>query len=131
MTRKADHLTRELPRWLNGLLIFGTFAAVALCELRRPLRPARESKLRRDARNTAISLMAAATVSLVEKPITSPLSRMVHRGRWGLLKMARLPLVCELFLAVLLLDYTLFVWHYLTHKVPFLWRFHLVHHADL
>src|SRR5205823_4105111 len=24
----------------------------------------------------------------------------------------------------------LWVWHVLTHKVPFLWRFHGVHHAD-
>ncbi|MGC2658882.1 MAG: sterol desaturase family protein [Bryobacteraceae bacterium] len=33
--------------------------------------------------------------------------------------------------AVLLMDYGLYVWHVLTHKVPFLWRFHLVHHIDL
>lgn len=31
---------------------------------------------------------------------------------------------------LVLLDYTLFVWHVLTHEVPFLWRFHEVHHAD-
>jgi sterol desaturase/sphingolipid hydroxylase (fatty acid hydroxylase superfamily) len=30
-----------------------------------------------------------------------------------------------------LLDYTLYVWHVLTHRVPFLWRFHVVHHVDL
>ena len=30
----------------------------------------------------------------------------------------------------MLLDYTLYVWHVLTHKVPVLWRFHEVHHAD-
>jgi sterol desaturase/sphingolipid hydroxylase (fatty acid hydroxylase superfamily) len=33
--------------------------------------------------------------------------------------------------AVLLLDYTLWHWHWLTHRVPLLWRFHLVHHVDL
>jgi sterol desaturase/sphingolipid hydroxylase (fatty acid hydroxylase superfamily) len=37
----------------------------------------------------------------------------------------------EATLAVLLLDYTLYVWHVLTHRVPFLWRFHIVHHVDL
>jgi sterol desaturase/sphingolipid hydroxylase (fatty acid hydroxylase superfamily) len=30
-----------------------------------------------------------------------------------------------------LLDYTLYLWHVLTHRVPLLWRFHLVHHVDL
>ncbi len=29
------------------------------------------------------------------------------------------------------MDYTMYVWHVLTHKVPVLWRFHLVHHVDL
>jgi sterol desaturase/sphingolipid hydroxylase (fatty acid hydroxylase superfamily) len=37
----------------------------------------------------------------------------------------------ETALAIVLLDYTLYVWHVLTHKVSFLWRFHLVHHVDL
>ena len=30
-----------------------------------------------------------------------------------------------------LMDYTFYVWHVLTHKVPLLWRMHLVHHVDL
>ena len=34
-------------------------------------------------------------------------------------------------LAVLLLDYTLWQWHWLNHHVGFLWRFHAAHHADL
>jgi sterol desaturase/sphingolipid hydroxylase (fatty acid hydroxylase superfamily) len=29
-----------------------------------------------------------------------------------------------------LLDYGLYVWHALTHKLPPLWRFHRVHHMD-
>ncbi len=34
-------------------------------------------------------------------------------------------------LAVILLDYTLWIWHWLNHRVPLLWRFHAAHHADL
>ena len=32
--------------------------------------------------------------------------------------------------AFLLLDYTNYLWHILNHKIPLLWRFHLVHHTD-
>jgi len=131
LTRKRDPMTRELPRWLNAVLVFGTLATVVLLEMRRPLRKSRQSKLERDARNAAFSLMAAATVALAEKPVTAPLSLAVHRNRWGLIKMARLPVALDLLLSVALLDYTLFIWHYLTHKVPFLWRFHKSHHVDL
>lgn len=28
-------------------------------------------------------------------------------------------------------DYTNYLWHTLNHKIPLLWRFHLVHHSDL
>lgn len=33
--------------------------------------------------------------------------------------------------AVVLLDYTSYLWHILVHRVPALWRCHLVHHVDL
>ena len=131
MAKRAGVMTRELPRWLNAVLVFGTLAAVVLCEMKRPLRKSRQSKLERDGRNLAVSVLAAATVAFAEKPVTAPLSLAVHRNSWGLLKMARLPLALELLLSVVLLDYTLYVWHYLTHKIPFLWRFHRVHHVDL
>jgi len=124
-------MTRELPRWLNAVLVLGTLATVVFLEIKRPLRKSRQGKLARDARNVAVSLMAAATVALAEKPVTAPLSLAVHQKRQGLLKMVRLPVALELLLCVALLDYTLYVWHYLTHKVPFLWRFHKPHHVDL
>jgi sterol desaturase/sphingolipid hydroxylase (fatty acid hydroxylase superfamily) len=91
----------------------------------------RQDKLTRDARNLLMSVMTAATVSIAEKPVTAPLSQAVERNNWGLLKLGRLPIWAELLFSVVLLDYTLYMWHYLTHKVPFLWRFHLVHHVDM
>lgn len=33
--------------------------------------------------------------------------------------------------ALLAMDYTFYAWHVMTHRLPFLWRFHLVHHVDL
>jgi sterol desaturase/sphingolipid hydroxylase (fatty acid hydroxylase superfamily) len=32
---------------------------------------------------------------------------------------------------VAFMDFMLYVWHLLNHEVPFLWRFHRVHHSDL
>jgi len=131
MASRNRKLATPLPSWLNNLLIFGTMATVALVEMNRPLRQARQSKLRRDRRNAAVALLAAATVSLFEKPVVAPLAKSVQRRNLGLLKLVRLPVACELLLAVVLMDYTLYLWHYLTHKVPLLWRFHLSHHVDL
>ena len=32
---------------------------------------------------------------------------------------------------VAFMDFILYVWHLLNHEMPFLWRFHRVHHSDL
>jgi sterol desaturase/sphingolipid hydroxylase (fatty acid hydroxylase superfamily) len=54
----------------------------------------------------------------------------VERNRWGLLKRYRLPRWLEAILAVALMDYTLYAWHVLTHRVPLLWSLHSWHHED-
>jgi sterol desaturase/sphingolipid hydroxylase (fatty acid hydroxylase superfamily) len=75
--------------------------------------------------------MTITAIRLTEKPLTRPLTRIVHEKRWGLLPRLELPAAAEIAAAVVLLDYTLYLWHVLTHKVPLLWRLHRVHHSDL
>lgn len=127
----AFKLSRELPGWLNGTLILGTFAAILWLEKRRPLRRQTENKLHRDLRNLAMAALSASAIHLTERPITARLTRWVDRRKYGLVKYANLPTWAEVLASVVLLDYTLYIWHVLTHKVPFLWRLHAVHHADL
>jgi sterol desaturase/sphingolipid hydroxylase (fatty acid hydroxylase superfamily) len=123
---------REIPMWLRAAGVGGALLALILLENRRPLRrDCHESTLRRNLRNVAVAAMSAAAVQVVEMPVTSRLTRLVTRKRIGLVQHLPLPEWLRTFLACLLLDYTLYIWHVLTHKVPFLWRFHRVHHADL
>lgn len=131
MAQNRGFMTGELSPWLNAILVLGTMVTVVYLEIKRPLRKTRQDKVTRDARNILMSTMTAATIAIAEKPLTTPLSLAVAQNHWGLLKLHRLPVWAELLFSVLLLDYTLYIWHYLTHKVPFLWRFHRVHHADL
>ncbi len=100
-------------------------------ELRRPLRKSVEPKLRRDARNLVIAGIGGIAIALAEQPVARPLAALVERRRWGLLQRLSLPLWLEVALAVILMDCTLYWWHVLTHRVPWLWRFHMVHHLDL
>lgn len=124
--------SHKLPAWLSGSLIVGAFGALLWLERRRPLRHSSiEPKLTRDARNLAVAALGAAALQIAERPVVEPLTRLAERRRWGLLKRVRLPLWLEVTLAVALLDYTLYLWHVLTHRAPFLWRFHVAHHADL
>jgi sterol desaturase/sphingolipid hydroxylase (fatty acid hydroxylase superfamily) len=115
--------------WIVALLIVALGAVVV--GVFRPLRRRVEAKLPRLARNLTVSAVGAAVVQLVEIPLIMPLSALVQTRGWGILNWLPLPAWAEVILAVILLDYTLYVWHVLTHRVPLLWRFHLVHHVDL
>jgi sterol desaturase/sphingolipid hydroxylase (fatty acid hydroxylase superfamily) len=122
---------RKIPNWVSVPLIASAFGALLWLERRRPLRPSVEPKLKRNVRNLAVAGLAAVALHFAERPVVAPLARAVERRGWGILKRRRLPLWLEVAAAVVLLDYTLYVWHVLTHRAPLLWRFHVVHHADL
>jgi sterol desaturase/sphingolipid hydroxylase (fatty acid hydroxylase superfamily) len=122
---------RKLPIWLSGSLFVGACGLLWLLERRRPLRKTVEQKLTHTGRNLAIAGLAVISLQIVEQPLIKPLTQLVQRRRWGLLKSLCLPTWLEVLLAVALMDYTLYLWHVLMHRIPFLWRFHLPHHVDL
>lgn len=109
----------------------GTFGVLYYFERRRPLRKQIEPKIVNVSRDLAIAATAGLAIRLFEKPVTDRLTKFVEKKRFGLLKIVGLPKWLETVLTVVLLDYTLYLWHVLTHKSPFLWRFHRIHHADL
>jgi sterol desaturase/sphingolipid hydroxylase (fatty acid hydroxylase superfamily) len=134
MSNHADGVpvsSRKVPAWLSGALVLGAFGALRWLERRRPLRRETESKPVRSARNLACAGASAVALRLLEQPVAARLTALVERRRAGLLKRVSLPVWLEVALAVVLLDYTLYAWHVLTHRVAWLWRFHVVHHVDL
>jgi sterol desaturase/sphingolipid hydroxylase (fatty acid hydroxylase superfamily) len=112
-------------------MVAGTLLMLVWQENRRPLRRATESKLRRQVRNFTIGALSAAAVVLAESPLIQPLAGHVESRHWGLLGTIHLPLWMEIAIALVLMDYTFYIWHVLMHRVPLLWRFHAVHHVDL
>jgi len=49
---------------------------------------------------------------------------------WGLLNYLDLPAWSAVVVAVIMLDFIIYVQHVVFHAVPLLWRLHMVHHAD-
>lgn len=117
-------------RWIAGGLVLGAFVILNSQERRRPLRRRVEPDVRHGTRNLVIAGFGALSVVLCEAPVIQPLTKLVQRRRWGLLGALRLPPLFEAALALLLMDYTFYVWHVLLHRAPLLWRFHAVHHVD-
>lgn len=119
-----------MPRW--RWIAFGVAAgALAVMERLRPLRAQREPGAERIVRNVAIGLLGAGATAATELPIVAPIQALAERRRLGLLRWLGLPKALRVVLGFLLLDYTLYIWHWLNHRMPVLWRFHAVHHLDL
>jgi sterol desaturase/sphingolipid hydroxylase (fatty acid hydroxylase superfamily) len=120
----------NVTRLLRGGLLLAFGGAVFLLERKRRARGYVEEPSRHAGRNLIVAGIAAATVHALEAPIVVPLAQAVVRREWGLTRHVK-PAWLRDVVAIVLLDYTLYIWHIVVHRTPWLWRFHLVHHVDL
>jgi len=109
----------------------GWFGLLVWLERRTALRPNVEPRLKRNVRNLAVAGVGALALQLAQKPIVGPLAKVVKRRSWGLVGNLPFPGWLRGAMAVVAMDYTLYLWHVCNHRLPFLWRFHRVHHVDL
>lgn len=123
---------REVSGTLRLALIGGVATAIVWLETRRRLRQRqREPKAVHSVRNLAIAATAGVVMSAIEAPVARRIADQAGFTGAGIVPRLVESPWARTALAVVLLDYGLYVWHVLTHKSPFLWRFHRVHHADL
>lgn len=124
-------LSPEAQRFISIAVVGGCFGLLLVAETLGSLRPTVESKLRHVIRNLTTGGVSLAILTLLQTPILIPASRWAEAHHVGLLNWVQWPPALEIIITVVLFDYTLWFWHRATHTVPFLWRFHLVHHVDL
>ena len=117
-------------RWLIPLIGLAGLVVFSLAESLRPLRRRREPRLRRLARNLTMAGLGLATVEILQVPILVPVSRWTSSNGFGLVRLAPVSPWARAVIAILALDYTLWIWHRINHRMPFFWRFHSVHHVD-
>ena len=120
-----------LPSAVPLALAAVVFALLLGLERARPLRPPSQSKARRAAIAAGFAASSALVMVLGYPALVMPALDLCARNGVGLLRWARVPAPFRAAIAFVLLDYSLWLWHRLNHRVPFLWRFHAAHHADL
>ena len=57
-------------------------------------------------------------------------ARWAAHGRIGLLNTVPAPQWLSIAVTIVALDLVSYLWHRANHRIPFLWRFHQVHHSD-
>ncbi|HEV2294162.1 MAG TPA: sterol desaturase family protein [Tepidisphaeraceae bacterium] len=115
----------------GGPILLGVFVLLLILESRRPLRPWAGGMFNRLLTNVGVALPTFAVMRLALIPAVVAAGYWAQREQFGLLYVLPLPRWLRAGLAFLLLDYLLYLWHILSHKVPLLWRLHNVHHTDL
>lgn len=117
--------------WLTKIVPLAIIVALFMLERRYPLRQsALDEASRRGLRNVGLAALSGAAIAATETPLTSRACQYVELRRIGLLPRLALPARVERLVGLLILDYSLYWWHILLHRVPWLWRAHRVHHLD-
>ena len=123
------YLAYETPIRLGAF--FAIFALMAAWELLRPRRRLSVSKSLRWFSNLTIVALntVLGRVLLPMAPVAFAVL-CIERG-WGVFNLYAWNGWLELVLAVILLDFAIWLQHVMVHAIPLLWRLHRMHHADL
>ncbi len=95
-----------------------------------PFKEHLESRWRHIGRNLLIALVNLIFYGIIFGIAVSWVLEFTAIHQLGFFRIFSLGYWPELILTVIALDAVIYLWHVLLHRVPFLWKFHLVHHAD-
>src|SRR5262249_333183 len=95
-----------------------------------PFFPFRAGRLRHGGRNLTVALFNAVVLGLTFGLLATIVSDWADEHDLGLLRQFAMPVAAQLILALVLLDAWTYLWHRANHVIPFLWRFHRMHHSD-
>jgi len=95
-----------------------------------PLFKGRTGRLRHGVRNIAMGLMNGAVTGILFSGATAFVTEAAERQNVGLLHWLKYPYWPETVMAIILFDLWMYFWHKANHRLPFLWRFHRMHHSD-
>ena len=109
----------------------GIFAVVAVAEFVSPRRGLTTSKVSRWFANLGIVAINTAVLRLIVPAGGVGVAAWVSQRGWGLINNVEIPYWLVVATSVLFLDFVIYLQHVMFHAVPTLWRFHMMHHADL
>jgi len=109
----------------------GVFALVACWERLSPRRVPSLPRTLRWRSNLGLVVLNTLLLRVLFPAAAVGVAAFCTAQGWGLLNHFVLPFWLAVTLAVVALDFVIWLQHVMVHAVPLLWRLHQVHHADL
>lgn len=124
----------DLIAHYESTIRMGVFAGVlllmAILEWAIPRKKRTLPRGKRWLTNAAIIVIDTIALRLTMPIVAVGTAIWASANGWGALNHLSAPLWLEALIAILLLDMAVYGQHVATHKIPFLWALHQVHHAD-
>lgn len=117
-------------RILQVAIVAGVVLTLFVFERLRPLRRSERPLGPRLLVNGAMSVLTYGAAFAVVQPVAMRTLEWTSEQSFGVLAWVGGAPWSTWVLGFLLLDLSFYYWHRLNHRVPFLWRFHNVHHVD-
>lgn len=109
----------------------GVLVLIALWEVFAPRRALTMSKAIRWGSNLGIVALNTVAVRLVFPVVAVAFAALAAEQGWGILNIVDMHPVLALVIALVVLDFAIWLQHVMVHAIPVLWRIHRMHHADL
>lgn len=112
-------------------LFFLILGLMFLAESARPARVWSLSRIKRWIFHFGVSVFNTLLTRLAAGAPLLFLINFMEAKQWGLSHVLGLHGFAEVITTVVLFDLFDYGWHRLNHRIPFFWRFHKAHHADI
>ena len=112
-------------------IFLGVFSLMLILESLIQLHPTVDSKPRRLAINLGLTGIDIILVKLLFGTAAVGAAVFAGENSWGILNYLDWPIWLETTIAIILMDFLIYIQHVVEHVIPLFWRFHKVHHTDL
>lgn len=124
------NIIHQIFDWKGIPVLLFVFWILFFIESKFDLRKRVQNKWQRSLVNNFVSIPSFILLRFMFLPAMIWLTIQNEKLHFGLNYLYSLPGWLEALIAFLIFDYANYLWHILNHRLPFLWRFHLVHHTD-
>ena len=108
----------------------GIFAVMALWEMLAPRRALTVGKAIRWTNNLGLVALNTLVLRLFFPAAAVGMAAFAAERGWGILNYIELPHWLAVAVAIVALDFVIWLQHVMVHAIPVFWRLHRVHHAD-
>src|SRR5690242_11623946 len=135
LSRRACRRGKALSPGLEVAVRMGSaalvFAGMALWEWRAPRRALELGRKGRWFGNLGLLAIDIVAVKLLVPTAAVGVALIAAEHGWGLLPLLNVPFWAAVPLSIVALDLIIYAQHVVFHRVPWLWRVHRMHHADV